>query len=115
MGQPLLAIVGPTAAGKSALALSLALPGLAFHLVGIRTFDPKTVVALTWGGLRGGVSVALALSLPPSDERDPIVTASYVVVAFAVLAQGLTFGRLVERLFPSEEAESEAMEAGAEH
>ncbi len=101
--------------GLAARLVSLSLPGLAFHLVGIRTFDPKTVVALTWGGLRGGVSVALALSLPPSDERDLIVTASYVVVAFAVLVQGLTFGRLVERLFPSEEAESEAVEAGAEH
>ncbi len=88
--------------GLGARLISLTVPGLVFHLVGVRTFDPRTVVALTWGGLRGGVSVALALSLPESPERDLIVTASYVVVAFAVLGQGLTFGRLVRRLFPLE-------------
>jgi CPA1 family monovalent cation:H+ antiporter len=92
--------------------VSLAAPATAFHLVGIRRFGKRTVVAMTWGGLRGGVSVALALSLPASPERDLIVTASYVVVAFAVLVQGLTFGRLVKKLFPAEsEDESEFPES----
>jgi CPA1 family monovalent cation:H+ antiporter len=53
---------------------------------------------LTWGGLRGGISFALALSLPPSLERDRLVTMTYVVVVFSVLVQGLTVGRLVKRI-----------------
>ena len=102
--------------GLAARLISLSVPGIVFHLIGIRTFDPKTVVALTWGGLRGGVSVALALSLPASDERDLIVTASYVVVAFAVLVQGLTFGKLVRRLFPpGSESEGSEADAGPAH
>ena len=92
--------------GLAARLVSLAAPSAVFHLIGIRTFDPRTVAALTWGGLRGGVSVALALSLPGSDERGLIVTASYVVVAFAVLVQGLTFGPLVRRLFPGGQDEA---------
>ena len=53
---------------------------------------------LSWGGLRGGISFALALSLPPSPQRDVVVLATYVVVVFSVLAQGLTVAHLVRRL-----------------
>ncbi|MGH7436107.1 MAG: cation:proton antiporter, partial [Polyangiaceae bacterium] len=52
---------------------------------------------LTWGGLRGGISVALALSLPRSFEQNVIVTLTYVVVVFSVLVQALTFGPLARR------------------
>lgn len=55
---------------------------------------------LTWGGLRGGISVALALSLPEGPERDALVTITYIVVVFSVLVQGLTIERLVRRLVP---------------
>jgi len=68
-----------------------------------RTFSPHVVKILTWGGLRGGISVALALSLPMSfPQRNVIVTMTYVVVIFSIVVQGLTIGRLVSRLAPPE-------------
>jgi len=62
-----------------------------------REFSPGVVKILTWGGLRGGISVALALSLPPTPERDVILTVTYIVVVFSILVQGLTIGRLFAR------------------
>lgn len=55
---------------------------------------------LTWGGLRGGISVALALSLSTGPERDTVVTLTYIVVVFSILVQGLSIGRLVRKLVP---------------
>lgn len=63
-----------------------------------RTLPRGATTILTWGGLRGGIAIALALSLPPSETRGPILTATYVVVLFAVLVQGLTLKRLVRAL-----------------
>jgi CPA1 family monovalent cation:H+ antiporter len=56
---------------------------------------PGTLPVLTWGGLRGGVSIALALLLPPSPQRDLILAATYIVVIFSVLVQGLSLGYVV--------------------
>ncbi len=60
-----------------------------------RLFVPRAVRIMTWGGLRGGISVALALSLPPTPYRELILTMTYVVVAFSILVQGLTIEALV--------------------
>ncbi|HMS83734.1 MAG TPA: sodium:proton antiporter [Nitrospira sp.] len=61
----------------------------------VREFTARTVTILTWGGLRGGVSVALALSLLLGPSRDALVTITYSVVVFSILVQGLTINRLL--------------------
>lgn len=65
-----------------------------------RSFSAGVVKILTWGGLRGGVSVALALSLPPGPERGVIVAVTYAVVVFSVIVQGLSLGRLIRWIHP---------------
>ncbi|MBF9221001.1 cation:proton antiporter [Hymenobacter ruricola] len=64
------------------------------------TFQPSDhgVAVLTWGGLRGGLSVALALSLPPTMPRELLVGITYVIVVFSIVGQGLTIGPLVRWL-----------------
>lgn len=57
-----------------------------------------TVRLLTWGGLKGGISVALALMLPAFEGRDTLLTVTYVIVVFSVVVQGLSVGRLLRKI-----------------
>jgi CPA1 family monovalent cation:H+ antiporter len=61
----------------------------------IRTYVPHTVKLMTWCGVRGGISIALALALPASPYREIILSVTYSVVVFSVLIQGLTVGAAV--------------------
>jgi CPA1 family monovalent cation:H+ antiporter len=63
-----------------------------------RSFTPHVVKIFTWCGLRGGISIALALSLPPGSERDVLLTVTYGVVVFSILVQGLTINPLLRVL-----------------
>ena len=61
-------------------------------------FEKHAVAILTWGGLRGGLSVALALSLSPEMHRDEFLLITYMIVVFSILVQGLTIGGFTRRL-----------------
>ncbi len=94
------------AAGLVAIPLVLAARLLAVALLVAllrlrRRFSPHVVTMLTWGGIRGGISVALALSLPAGPEREGILAVTYCVVAFSIIGQGLSIGPVVRRLYPS--------------
>lgn len=61
-------------------------------------FIPRTDIMMTWGGIRGGISIALALSLQPEMERELFLTVTYVIVVFSIIGQGLTIGPLVKKI-----------------
>ena len=87
-------------AGAVAIVVTLAARWLTAGLpigAASKTFDLPggSSRVLTWGGLRGGISVALALSLPLSSERETVLAMTYCVVVFSILVQGLTIGRVV--------------------
>jgi len=102
--------LGPAAAlaaGLAAIAITLAARWLTVGLPVALARRASRLPAgagglLTWGGLRGGLSLALALSLPAGPWRDTLIALTYAVVAFSILVQGLTFGRLVRATLRSD-------------
>ena len=76
--------------------ISVGAPVLIFSR--FRRFTPGVVQVMTWGGLRGGISVALALSIPAGAEREIILAITYAVVIFSIIFQGLTVSRVVDEL-----------------
>lgn len=61
-------------------------------------FVPKTTLIMTWGGLRGGISIALALSLTEAMHREVFLVITYIIVVFSIIGQGLTVEPIVKRL-----------------
>ncbi len=95
-GRLILAGLGAIVIVMAARAIAVGVPLRAMR----RMIDmgPLAFPTLVWGGLRGGISVALALSLPDSEIRTALLAATYVVVLFAVIVQGGTIAWLIERI-----------------
>jgi CPA1 family monovalent cation:H+ antiporter len=98
------------AAAGLAIPLSLAVRSLSITIASLplnigTPHKLRGIALLTWSGLRGGISVALALSLPESPYREALVTACYGVVIFTMVVQGLSLERVTARLYPIEAAE----------
>jgi len=67
-------------------------------------YNTKTAAVVTWGGLRGGLSIALALSLPDGHYKEVIIATTYTIVVFSILVQGLTTERLVKYIYRNTKA-----------
>jgi len=93
-------VAGIAGVGVALLARSISVALTVGALRPLRAFGRGTVRILTWGGLRGGISVALALSLPAGPYRDVILVMTYVTVVFSIIVQGLSLGALVKRIYP---------------
>ena len=103
--EVLVITIDPSLAGLAVLTVPLVLAArfvavsVPITVLSLReTFTPGSIPVLTWGGVRGGISVALALSLPIVPEKAPIIFATYLVVIFSIIVQGLTIRSLVRRV-----------------
>jgi CPA1 family monovalent cation:H+ antiporter len=108
-------LIASLAAVAVVLIARFASVGLFVKLLSVRRdFGPCAVRLLTWAGLRGGISVALALAIPHGPQRDVLVAITYGVVLFSIVVQGLTIGPLVERslLTTARRSESARRRAG---
>ena len=76
--------------------LSLLIPSVAIRQK--EKISARTLLILTWGGLRGGISIALALSVKAEFGRDIWVTITYIIVCFSIIFQGLTIGKLARKI-----------------
>jgi CPA1 family monovalent cation:H+ antiporter len=76
--------------------ISVYIPSIAVRLK--ERINQKTILILTWGGLRGAISIALALSINPEYNKDIWVTITYVIVCFSILVQGMTIGKFAQKM-----------------
>ncbi|MBP8838627.1 MAG: sodium:proton antiporter [Dermatophilaceae bacterium] len=114
-------LLTPTAVGEVLAGLLMIVVALVARFVSVALpmtlvrrrdgYGPWTIRVLTWGGLRGGIAISLALGLPASPYRSALVTATYVVVLFTIAVQGLTVMPIVRRAAEAEAA-AEAAAAG---
>jgi Na+:H+ antiporter len=102
-------LVGLIAISITLLARWISVAGVVAFLRLRRSMVPGTISILTWGGLRGGISVALALSLPPNPDRNIIVAMTYATVIFSIIVQGLTVGKLTAHFVRKAGAAGEAV------
>ena len=87
------------------LALGARLAAVTLPVLVLRPFRDQVkgvIPIMTWGGLKGGISVALALALPDSEWKPLILTATYVIVVFSIIVQGLSIGRLARSFVRAE-------------
>lgn len=81
-----------------------------------KTFSPQTVKVLVWGGIRGGVSIALAMSIPKSEYSEIILSITYCVVVFSIIVQGLTIAKVANpKKIAKEEEELENIVLEEQH
>lgn len=76
--------------------VSLYVPAILFRFK--KVFGTKSLFIMTWGGLRGGISIALALSLPQNPYKDILVSITFVIVIFSILIQGITVEKVIKKL-----------------
>lgn len=103
--KPMYIMFGLIAIPVSLLARYIALAGPIVLFRERLEFIPKTGMIMTWGGIRGGISIALALSLEPQMGREFFLAVTYVIVVFSIIGQGLTLGPLVKKVLSSAEKE----------
>jgi CPA1 family monovalent cation:H+ antiporter len=100
--DPYLGAVATVAIPLALVARFVSVAGAVWLLRPVMDFVKGTIPILTWGSVRGGISIALALSVENNESRSFILAATYNVVLFTVIVQGLTLGRLVRRLIPED-------------
>ena len=74
------------------------------------TFSKGSLIVLVWGGIRGGVSIALVLSMPNSEWKELLLEITYIVVLFSIVVQGLTVGSVAKRVLKDEVEEAKEEE-----